>query len=216
MKKIISLVILCVMICTTLISCDNDRDYDEAVVLSSAYGLIEKSHKLNELLYGPGLEFSDEGVGKYKLATEESLEKYGISTVDDMKAMVSEIFSESYSKIIFASDVFSSVKVDDVIKSYARYYQSYDENGNPNGIMVLSDYDYPLRGTYTYTDSLKVYDVEGEIIIVEAVVTATSESGKTKNLNFKIRLYEEPFGWKLISPTYVVYNEYSDLYDNLK
>jgi hypothetical protein len=133
-----------------------------------------------------------------------------------MKAMVSEIFSESYSKIIFESDVFSSVKIDDVIKSYARYYQNYDENGNPAGIMVLSDYDYPLRGSYSYTDELKVYDVEGEVIIVEAVVAATSATGKTKNISFKIRLYEEPFGWKLISPTYVVYNEYSDIYDNLK
>ena len=128
MKKIISLIILCVMVCTSLISCDNDRDYDEATVLASAYSLIEKSHKLNELLYGEGLEFTDEGVGKYKLATEESLKKYGISTVDDIKAMVKEIFSESYSKIIFESDVFSSVKVDDVIKSYARYYQNYERS----------------------------------------------------------------------------------------
>lgn len=216
MKRIISLIILCVIICTSLVSCDNDREYDEAEVLSAARELIEKSHKLNELFYGEGLEFTDDGLGKYKLATKESLEKYGISTVEDMKNMTREIFSESYSEIIFSSDVFSSVKVDDVIKSYARYYQSYDDDGNPNGIMVLSDYDYPMHGTYSYTEAIKVVDVEGEVIVVESTVLATSANGKTKNMSFKVRLFEESYGWRLVSPTYVVYNEYSDIYDNLK
>lgn len=216
MRKIVSLIILCVMICTSLVSCDNDRKYDEAEVLSAARGLIEKSHKLNELFYGKGLEFSDEGLGKYKLATKESLKKYGISTVEDMKNMAREIFSESYANIIFNSDVFSSVKIDDVIKSYARYYQSYDDDGNPNGIMVLSDYNYSLKGTYKYSDSMEVSDVDGEIIVVKTLVSATSADGKVKNIDFDVRLFEEPYGWRLVSPTYVVYNEYSDIYDNLK
>ncbi|MBQ7387151.1 MAG: hypothetical protein IJW03_03180 [Clostridia bacterium] len=215
MKKIIS-VILAFVVLLSFVSCDKDREYDEAEVLSAASALIEKSHRLNELFYGKGLEFSDEGVGKYKLATAESLEYYGISTIEDMKSLTREIFSESYSEIIFNSSVFSPVQIDDVIKSYARYSQSYDKEGNPNGIMVLSDYDYSLKGTYEYSSSMEVVDVEGEVIVVRTLVTATSEDGKVKNINFDIRLFEESYGWRLVTPTYVVYNEYSDMYDNLK
>ncbi len=216
MKRLLSVILTLVLI-LSLIACDRDREYDEAEVLSAAGELIEKSHKLNELFYGKGLEYTEDGgVGKYKPATKESLEYFGISTVEDMKSLVREIFSASYSDVIFNSSVFSSVKLDDVIKSYARYYQSYDENDEPCGIMVLSDYEYTMTGSYEYKDGLEVVDVEGEVIVVRAQVIATDEHGESKTINFDIRLFEESYGWRLITPTYVIYNEYSDIYDNLK
>lgn len=214
-RKIIATLLIAFSI-FSLFSCERDRDYDESEVLSAASELIDKSYKLNELLWGKGLSFSDEGIGIYKLATEESLAEYGISTLEDMKNMVRDIFSSTYSGVIFNSDVFTSVKIDDVIKSYARYYQKYDENDKPTGIMIRSDYEYELKGSYVYSDSLKVIDVEGEIIVVRALVSATSESDKTKNFEVDIRLIEEEGGWRLIAPTYVVYNEYSDIYEDLK
>ena len=214
-KKILALITLIAALLTLLCSCERDRKYDETEVITAAKELISKSHKLNELLYGEGLAFTDEGIGVYKRASAESLAYYGIETVDDIKAMVKEIFSESYSEIIFASDIFTGVKIGDEIKSYARYYQSYDENDKPNGIMVRSDYNYPLRGSYEYHDSMEVIDVEGDIIVVNTLVFATSVSGTEKNVNFKVRLEEDTAGWRLVSPTYVVYNEYTDLYDDL-
>ena len=214
-KKISALISLLAVILSLFVSCENDRKYDEAEVIAAAKELIAKSHRLNELLYGEGLAFTDEGVGVYKRASAESLAYYGIETVEDMKAMVREIFSEGYSEIIFSSDIFTGVKVDGEIKSYARYYQSYDENDLPNGIMVRSDYNYPLRGSYEYHDSMKVIDVEGDIIVVNTLVHATSESGTLKNVNFKVRLEEDTAGWRLVSPPYVVNNEYTDLDDDL-
>ena len=214
-KKILALITLIAALLTLLCSCERDRKYDETEVITAAKELISKSHKLNELLYGEGLAFTDEGIGVYKRASAESLAYYGIETVDDIKAMVKEIFSESYSEIIFASDIFTGVKIGDEIKSYARYYQSYDENDKPNGIMVRSDYNYPLRGSYEYHDSMEVIDVEGDIIVVNTLVHATSVSGTERNVNFKVRLEEGTTGWRLVSPTYVVYNEYTDLYDDL-
>ncbi len=216
MKKLLSIILALVMI-SSLISCERDREYDEAEVIAAASELIEKSHRLNELFYGRGLEFSEEGgVGKYKPATSESLEKFGISTLEDMKSLTREIFSESYCEVIFGSSVFTSTKLDDVIKVYARYYQSYDDGENPDSIMVLSDYEYSLKGSYEYKGDLRVVDVEGDVIVVRASVVAVSESGKSKSLDFDIRLYEESYGWRLTTPTYVVYNEYTDIYDNLK
>lgn len=206
-------VLLMIILCTSLCSCD--RDYDEAEVLSAAKELIEKSYKLNELFYGKGLEYTDEGIGVYRFASEESLNEFGISTVEDMKNMAREIFSDAYCKIIFESDIFTSVKIDDVIKSYTRYYQSYDEDGNPNGIMVRTNYDYKLVGEYFYHDAMEVSDVVGEIIIVRTLATARHDDGSEMNDNIDISMIEEDDGWRLTTATYVIYNGYSDLYDDL-
>ena len=214
-KRIIATLLIALSL-FSLFSCERDREYDEEQVLSATRELIDKSYKLNELLWGKGLSFSDEGIGIYKLATEESLSEYGISTLEDIKNMAREVFSSMYLGIVFNSDVFTSVKIDDVIKSYARYYQKYDEDDEPAGIMVRSDYEYELKGSYEYADALSVIDVEGEIIVVRALATATSENDKTKTFEVDLRLIEEEGGWRLISPTYVVYNEYSDIYEDLK
>ena len=219
-RKITALLLVLVT-ALSLFSCDKDkgkekdREYDEAEVLAVAAELVERSLPLNELLYGRGLECTDEGVGVYKMASAESIESFGFSTVDQMKEEIRAIFATSLADSMIKSDVFSSIKVDDVIVGYTRYYQSTDEDGNPNGIMVKSDYDYPLKNSYTYSDSFAVADVEGEVIVVRALVTVTSEDGVVKNENLDIRIIEEVSGWRLLTPTYVVYNKYTEIYDNL-
>lgn len=205
--------LLMLSLCFSLSSCD--REYDEAEVLSAASELIEKSYKLNELFYGKGLEYTDEGLGIYRLASKESLAEYGISTIEDMKNMAREIFSDSYCDVIFKSDIFTSVKVDDVIKSYTRYYQNYDEEGNPDGIMVRTNYDYALTCEYVYHDSMEVVDVVKDVIVVRALVNAKSEDGSEANLNIDLSMIEESDGWRFNTATYVIYNGYSDIYDDL-
>jgi hypothetical protein len=212
--KIVSALLIFVM-CASFTSCENDRDYDEAEVLSNAALLIEKSYKLNELFYGKGLKYGDVGVGIYKRAEKESLDSYGISTIEDMKNMAREIFSDSYCNAIFSSDVFSSLKIDNVVKSYARYYEDKDNEKNPV-IMVRSNYEPLLNCTYVYSSAMEVVDVEGEIIVINTLVTATNKEGSVKNINVKLRMIEEDDGWRFTGPTYVVYNEYADLYEDLK
>ena len=215
----ISAIILVVIMTLSLFSCkgekEKDREYDEAEVLSAVAKLIERSYAVNELLYGRGLEYTDEGVGVYKMATEESLSVFGFSSISQMQDEIRVVYATSLAESMINSDVFSSIKVDDVIVGYTRYYQSTDEDGNPNGIMVKSDYDYPLKNSYTYSDSFEVSDVEGEVIVISALVTVTREDGVVKNENLKIRIIEEKSGWRLLTPTYVVYNKYTEIYDNL-
>ncbi len=218
-SKVISLflsVALTFSISLSLISCEKDREYDEGEVLTAAAELVSRSLSLNELFYGKGLAYSDEGVGIYKRAETASLESFGISTLEDMKELARQIYTDSYCEGIFTSDVFSSIKIDDTVKSFNRYYQEYDNDGNPTYIMVNSSYKYFLKGKYEYHESMEVIDVEGEVIIVRTLVTATSESGKIKNINLDLRLKEEDDGWRLASPTYAVYNEYTDIYEDLK
>ena len=215
----ISALLLVFILTLSLFSCkgekEKDREYDEAEVLSAVATLIERSYAVNELLYGRGLEYTDEGVGVYKKATEESLSGFGFSTISQMQDEIRAVYATSLAGSMINSDVFSSIKVDDVIVGYTRYYQSTDEDGNPNGIMVKSDYDYPLKNSYTYSDSFAVADVEGEVIVIRALVTVTSEDGVVKNENLNIRMIEEISGWRLLTPTYVVYNKYTEIYDNL-
>ena len=214
-KRILALLLL-VTTLFSIVSCENDREYDEGEVLAAAAELIEKSLPLNELLYGKGLSYGEEHIGIYYKATDESLAAFGIETVEQMKNMVREIYSTDYSESILTSDAFSPITVDDVIVGYTRYYQSEDEDGNPNGIMVKSDYDYPLKNSYEYHANMSVIDVEGEVIVVRTMVTATSVDGRIMNVNNDVRLIEEESGWRLMTPTYVVFNDYTDIYDKLK
>ena len=213
-KKIIA-VILSLITLLSLISCEVDREYDEDEVITAARELVERSYSVNELLWGEGLEFGEDGVGVYKAATSDSLKKYGIDSVEDMKNKVREVYSSSYSEKIFTSDIFTSVKIDNVIKGYARYSQKYGENDEPTELLVRTDYDFSLKGSYVYKDVFEVVDVEGEIIVISATVTATSHTGKTKDISCELRLIEEQSGWRLVSPSYVVYNEYTDIYEDL-
>lgn len=216
MKSFIKAIAILLMIASMLSLCSCDREYDEAEILSAAAELVEKSYKLNELFYGKGLDYTTEGIGIYKKATDESLGEYGISTVEDMKNMAREIFSDSYCEVIFASDVFSSVKLGDEIKNYTRYYQNSDSDGNPAGIMVKSNYDYPLIGEYVYHDDFRVVDVIEQVIVVRATVTARDDDGNETVVEVDISMIEEDDGWRLTTPTFVIYNGYSDLYDDLK
>ncbi len=214
-KRILALLLVIISL-LSIVSCEKDREYDEGEVLAAAAELIERSLPLNELLYGKGLSYGDEHIGIYYKATDESLSSFGIETVEQMKNMVRDIYSAEYSESILTSDIFSPITVDEVIVGYTRYYQAEDEDGNLNGIMVKSDYDYPLTNSYEYHPNMEVIDVEGEVIVVRTMVTATSADGKVMNVNHDIRLIEEESGWRLMTPTYVVYNEYTDIYDNLK
>jgi hypothetical protein len=214
-KRILALLLL-VTTLFSIVSCENDREYDEGEVLAAAAELIEKSLPLNELLYGKGLSYGEEHIGIYYKATDESLAAFGIETVEQMKNMVREVYSTDYSESILTSDAFSPITVDDVIVGYTRYYQSEDEDGNPNGIMVKSDYDYPLKNSYEYHANMSVIDVEGEVIVVRTMVTATSVDGRKMTVNNDVRLIEEESGWRLMTPTYVVFNDYTDIYDKLK
>ena len=212
--RIASLTLISVLL-LSMFSCEKDRKYDEAEVLAAARELISNSIPLNEIYYGAGFDFEDDGKsGIYKSATAESLEKYGVSTIDDIKAKTLEVFCDSVAESMFSA-AFSSITDDDVIVYYSRYYQAYDENKNPTGIMVNSAYEYFLTGDISYDyDSLTVIDVEGEVIKLGINADVSSKTGKVKTMSLTIRIIEEDDGWRLKSPSYAVYNESTDIYEN--
>ena len=214
-KKIIfTALLLITLILPILTSCEKDREYDEGEVIAAAEGLLIKAKLINEIYYGKGIEFDEQsGVGIYRRAKEDSLSKFGISSIDDLKAKTLEVFSDVRAEIMF-NTVLSSIKDDNVIVHYLRYYQHTDDSGE-SYVMVNSRYDYYLKGDIEYLSGITVKDVRGEIIVIEVPVKLTSESGKIKNSTIEVEMIEEGDGWRFTSPCEAVYNESTDIYEDI-
>ncbi|MBQ8322103.1 MAG: hypothetical protein IJX92_07045 [Clostridia bacterium] len=216
--------LLTLLLSLSLFSCTEstvkNREYDEQEVLLEARELIEKSISLNEILYGDGLSYDEEsGIGIYKEATEESLSKYGIADMKDLTEKIEAVFSDSYIKTINSSDIFNPIVDEGVTLSYARYFEDEKETDDPqlkkSIILVNSKYEYTLKNKYEYIGELSVKGSEGEYVIVSSVVRATRADGAVRDFVIEIKLIEETYGWRLSTPTYVVYNEYTDIYEDM-
>ena len=196
-----------------------NREYNESEVLLYSRELIEKSLVLNEILYGEGLAYDENvGVGIYKQATNESLAKYQIENMKSLTDKIEAVFSDSYIRTINSSDIFNSVTDDGVIVSYSRYFEDETEDEGEekiSKILVNSKYDYFLKNKYEYIGDISVKGSEGEYVIVSALVRATRADGKSRDFNLDIKLIEEEDGWRISTPTYIVYNEYTDIYEDM-
>lgn len=187
-----------------------DREYNESEVLEAARTLIKKSETLNEIYYGHGIEYdisdTSNANGYYYPADLMSLDKYGVTNVEDIKRLTRECFTTGQSDYMI-NTVLSSIRDSsgDVIH-FARYYQEYETlNENVEKcVMVYSKYDVLLVDTVEYLyDTLRVVDVEGEVIKVQIEVKATNPQGSTQIKKVVINLLEEDNGFRIDSPTYV-------------
>ena len=209
---------LLLSITLSFISCTEEeynREYNAAEVEEKAEELIEKSLLLNELLYGKGIGYiDDEGTEIYKVADQNSLDKFGIKRLSDIETKLREVFSKAYVDTVYASDIFSPVVEDDITKMYARYFEDEDKDGK-NTIYVNKSYGFVLKNSYEYIGSVKAVRSEGNFVVVSTTVRATREGNISKDFSLEIKLIEESEGWRLASPTYKVYNEYTDIYEEM-
>ncbi len=187
-----------------------DREYNEGEVLEAARTLIKKSETLNEIYYGHGIEYdigdTSNANGYYYPADLMSLDKYGVTNVEDIKRLTRECFTTGQSDYMI-NTVLSSIRDSsgDIIY-FARYYQEYEtlNESVEKCVMVYSRYEVLLVDTVEYLyDTLRVVDVEGEIIKVEIEAKATSPKGSTQTKRVIINLIEEDNGFRIDSPTYV-------------
>ena len=220
-RQRILLLLIIVSLIFSFVGCSGeepDREYDEAEVISEAKRLIPLSAVLNEIYYGKGIgyeENSNENLGAYKIASQNSLSEYGITTIEDLKAKTRTVFSENVSNTMFSTVLAAIADDDDTIVRYARYYQKTDDKGNPIAIMVLSNYDYVLKNEIEYGDNITVADVEGQIIKLSVPVRLTREDGTVKEKTLTIEMIEEESGWRLASATYAIYNASTEIYEDL-
>ena len=202
----------------SLISCaeeEYNREYNSAEVEAAAEELIESSLVLNDILYGKGIGYTeDESTSIYKVADKESLEKFEIEHISDIEPRLRAVFSKAYVDTVYSSDIFTPLVEDEITKSYARYFEDEDKEGK-TVIYVNKSYNFVLKNSYEYIGRVKAERSEGDFVIVSATVRATRDGGISKDFKLEIKLIEESEGWRLASPTYKVYNEYTDIYEDM-
>ncbi len=216
-KTFISLLLIITSL-FSLASCN--RSYDEEEVKAAAKDLIERSVMFNEIYWGEGISYIENpstSNGAYHEANFFDLQKYGFSTIEELKKMTEEVYSKSYCNAIFNA-AFSSVSDEDEIHFFARYYQKYEdeEQKNPECIMV---YGYaenllPDKVEYLY-ETITVTHSKGEVvyITIDAIVTRSEDKIQTRTR--RIALIEEEDGWRLNGPSYLTYNEFENEYEDL-
>lgn len=200
----------------TTFSCSNneieDREYNETEVIEEAKKLIKKSEVLNDIYYGYGIECdtsdANNSNGYYFPADMLSLEKFGVETVEEIKTLTRECFTKAQSDYMIER-CFSSIRDNTGdISFYARYYQEYDSlnTSEEKCIMVYTKYEPLLVDKIEYLyDTVRVTDVEGEIIKVSITVNATNSDGDSRTKDIEIDLIEEDNGFRIDSPTYARY-----------
>lgn len=211
-KRLLCLVLILASI-FTLFACEKEknREYDRETVLSEAKKLIRESEILNLVYYGEGIKYSErseDSNGAYYKADFNHLTELGFTTLDGLKEKTYATYTKEYAEIIISTKL-SSVSDSDGIHGYARYYQSYldKEKKNPDHIMVYSKAIALLTDEVEYLyDTLEVFEVRGEVIYLTLNVNVKRED-KTQNRVMKISLIEEESGFRLDSPTYIVFDE---------
>ena len=195
-----------------------DREYDEAVVKAAAIELLTEAAKLNEIYYGNGIDYLDESqhnISIYCEANPASLDKYGITTVDDIKQKTFAVFSSSQCDSMFKGAFSGSYSQG--LSNMSRYYQKYDDKtGEPLCIMVHSEYEQLMIGENVYDfNTLKVTGSKREFVYITIDVNVIYGE-KTQKHTLTIRLLEESAGWRIASTSFASYNELKDLYDELQ
>ena len=220
--KIIALMLIIALLPILLAACN--RSYDEAEVISAAEKLISASETLNQIYYGEGigwLENSEKNNGIYREADPTELNRYGFKTIAELKELTKNVFSVAHSERMFEG-TFSGAFLQDGSSSKARYYQKFIDSSDPiertkpDCIMVCSEVEGLLKGDASYDlSTLAVSRVKGQVVYVTLDVSVSYE-GKTQKQSLEVGLFEEEAGWRLDSPTYAVYNEFQDIYDQLQ
>lgn len=207
MKKIIFLILLSVIF-LSLISC-GEIEYDENEVKAEAVRLIKTSALLDELFWGEGIEYVDDlnyADGAYRMASDLSLLKFGISTINDLEALTRATFSENYANSTLAGSL--GTKNDgEFVYVLVRYYQKYAdaEQKEPVCIMVNSNYKPLLNDEVSYLyDTVKVIssDKKRIYISVDALVT---RGDKIQRKTLDVALVIEDGKYKIDTPTYTTY-----------
>ena len=214
--RLVSVLLLVVLI-LPLTSCN--RSYDEQEVLENAEALLKKAEILNKVYYGNGIEYTTSGFvdGYYYEANPLHLEKLGFTTVEELKNLTLETFTDGYANQIFQTKL-TMIQDESGIQEMTRYYQKYDSVNllTPVCIMVYSKAKIILKDEISYDYStLRVSGVKRDTVYVSVDATVVNEEGKTQDVTVKLDLIEESYGWRIDNPCYVNYNDSLGRYEEL-
>ena len=220
MKKVALGIVCLLMLFSMMISCKEeltepeipDREYVESEVIGAAEELLLDSNKINSILWGVGLPTSqsEDAIknGSYTQIDEEAANALLIFCVEDIRALCRSVYTKDICQMAERT-VFSPVKdSENNIISLVRYYDytPKDEQTQESVLMINNKSTVYFKRDVTYhTETIKVVDVEGEIIHLCVEVTVYNEEDQSQKRTLSFSLIEEEGLWRLASPTYMTY-----------
>ena len=217
MKKILSvtLALLFVLLALPLCGC---AGIDTSGLLDAAPALIERSALVNEIFYGEGIPYDEDGTpyGVFYPADREFLTAHGLKTTADLRALTASVFSQAYTEIILSTGIAGFPA--EVGYVYPRYASSQAENLRDENetILVSTNNEFLLnpigKSTYHY-DTLQLVATTRTYAVLSLSVTTTmllpedervpgEDNTVTTTVEMEIKFVRENNEWRIDSPTY--------------
>lgn len=211
MKKILAM-LLVLAACAALVCFPSCATLDTTGLLDAAPDLIRRSLFFNDVYYGDGIPYDTEAgpvIGHYYAADPAFLSEHGFRTLDELKARTAEVFSATYSGILFNAVKGFAAEGEGGSYVYARYSSNQAEGQRDENetILVLDEPGTFSVGVIEYDFStIRLGDVTAEwaeVVITAAVPNPSTpdhvEPTVTEDVTVRF-VYEG--GWKIDSPTY--------------
>lgn len=200
-KVIGALLIIALLFSTAgLLSCKQKDAFPDEEIVGAAKQLIAEAEAINEIFFGAGIPYIDEGEGNYKRADPEWLEEKGVATTDDLKAMTTKVYSKGYSEYLFEI-MLASVKTDTAVASYASYIDT------DAGILVYTKRTDYIQGELEYhLDEISVEENTEKRVRVSVSVTVTNKEGSSQKRKKSFNMIKTGESWYLDSGTFLTYN----------
>ena len=197
--KIAVFLLLFSLVLTSFTGCARESDEE---LIATAEALLEKSAAVNEICFGKGLAYGDTDAyitSGYVEATKAAREKYGVNTVEELKAMIKSIYSVATCDYI-DTVIFNPVREGNTFTSYRRYFDALDGKGNVC-LMVKKGYEPLAVGDVSYANvRLASHSRSRAEILVDVTVTDGENSRTDQAVSFDMRY--EGGAWKLDTVTY--------------
>lgn len=187
------------LVLTALSGCAGESD---AEFLALTESLLEKSAAVNEICFGKGLAYDEKNgytVSGYAEASEESRAKYGIQTVEELKALITAVYSVAMVDHIDRV-VFNPVKEENTFLTYRRYFDAMDGEGGV-ALMVKKDYLPIAHGDVSYTN-LRVDSLGRRRATVLVDITVTDGTSTRTYESVSLAMRREDGVWKFDTVTY--------------
>ena len=201
-KRILLLALCFSMLFLSLVSCGAKES--ESELLAIAKDLTEQSARVNEIVFGDGIALKKDGysVGAYTEADEESLAFYGVTSVEDIKARLSAVYSEATAAWVVGT-VLTSVKEQSQVLTYARYYDDKKMEGVNfvPVLMVRENHEQMAFGKASYADYVLQSSSRKEAVFTVDITVTDGKETKVFS-DVRVTMVKEENGWRLDTTTY--------------
>ncbi len=211
-KKMKRLVVIFLVIFTVFALSACEKKPTDEELLAAARPLVEQSVLVNDIFYGKGIPYITENVGitaqamgNYSPADKEFLSANGIENTDDLRKLVSKVYSSGVCNVIFTTKL-SSVSDGTVYAGYAEYIDL------TSGLCVYTKRENYINAEVEYDfDSMEVIEKTSDKARVKIEVKLSQTKGyQIREKEFDM-IKTEDGEWLLDSMTYIAWDDEAEI-----